>query len=48
MHHLAAEAVTEWRIGCSREFLAPRFVGSAGLRILENLADYRNFYAVIL
>jgi hypothetical protein len=48
MRHVGAEAVMEWRIGCSREDLAPRFAGSAGLRILENLANYGDFYAVIL
>jgi hypothetical protein len=27
MRHVAAEAVTEWRIRCSWEILVPRFAG---------------------
>jgi hypothetical protein len=37
---VAAEGMIAWRIGCSREVLVSRFAGRAGLRILENLADY--------
>jgi hypothetical protein len=48
MRHVAAEGMAAWRIGCSREVLAPREEGSAGLRILENLANYRDYYSVIL